>query len=207
MKKYFLGILAVLVSLPVCAQPQQDPEAFVQSRAQALLSRLNGQREAIRENAEIANQIVREELLPSIDVEYISKLVLGPHWRNASEAQRQKFMQAFTDFLIRSYASGLAEFTEDRMKVLPLRGEADPRRTIVQTEVYRDTGQPVPVAYTLRWTDNGGWKLYDVIIEGISYVRNYRTDFNTHVQQKGLDSLIERLEKSEAEQTSTAEAA
>src|SRR5690606_27058080 len=87
--------------------------------------------------------------------------------------------------------------TEDRLKVMPLRGEPDPRRTIVQTQIARESGQPVPVAFTMRWTDDG-WKLFDVIIEGISYVRNYRTDFNSEVQQRGLDALIERLEKGRA---------
>src|SRR5690606_13986778 len=107
---------------------------------------------------------------------------LGTHWRSASEEQRARFKEAFQAFLLNSYAQGLAEFTEDRLKVLPIRGEPDARRTIVQTEVTRENGQSVPVAYTLRWTGED-WRLYDVIIEGISYVRNYRTDFNAEIEQ------------------------
>lgn len=174
-----------------------DPVQFVQERSRAVLSALDGKREQVSADPEVAQQIVRRELLPHIDVDYISKLVLGPHWRSASEPQRERFVQAFQSFLLNSYAQGLAEFTEDRLKVLPLRGEPDERRTIVQTEVTRENGQSVPVAYTLRWTDDG-WKLYDVIIEGISYVRNYRTDFNTEIEQKGLDALIDRLSTSKA---------
>lgn len=189
-----LAVLGVtLFVMQAAAAEMTDPAAFVKDRSKAVLSALDGKREQVRQDPEVAQQIVREELLPHIDVEYISKLVLGPHWRRASEEQRIRFKEAFQSFLLNSYAQGLAEFTEDRLRVMPLRGEPNPRRTIVQTEVTRENGQAVPVAYTLHWTD-GGWQLFDVIIEGISYVRNYRTDFNSEIEQEGLDSLIARLE-------------
>lgn len=185
---------AMLFAFPANAQEMQDPAAFIQERAGAILAALDGNREAVRADAKAAEAIVERELLPHVDVDYISRLVLGQHWRSASEDQRKRFQNAFQDFLLKSYGQGLADFTEDRLKVMPVRGKPDPRRTIVQTEIGRDSGQPVPVAFTMRWTDDG-WKVFDVIIEGISYVRNYRTDFNTEVQQRGLDALIERLEK------------
>lgn len=181
-----------LIVMPVAAGEMADPVKFVQERSRAVLSALDGKRDEVRQDPKIAQEIVRRELLPYIDIDYISRLVLGPHWRSASEEQRAKFQDAFQAFLLNSYAQGLAEFTEDRLKVLPIRGEPDARRTIVQTEVTRENGQPVPVAYTLRWNGDS-WQLYDVIIEGISYVRNYRTDFNSEIEQKGLDSLIMRL--------------
>lgn len=189
----FMILGMTVFAMQAAAAEMTDPAQFIKERSKAVLSALDGKREQVRQDPEIAQQIVRRELLPHIDVEYISKLVLGPHWRRASEEQRARFQEAFQSFLLNSYAQGLAEFTEDRLRVMPLRGEPNPRRTIVQTEVMRENGQSVPVAYTLHWTGNG-WKLFDVIIEGISYVRNYRTDFNSEVEQKGLDSLIARLE-------------
>ena len=191
-KLLLLAIAAVAV--PVTAAEMTDPAKFIEERAQAVLSALDGKRDEVRENPQVAQEIVRKELLPHIDVDYISRLVLSTHWRRASEEQRERFKAAFEKFLLESYAQGLAEFTEDRLKVMPVRGEPDPRRTIVATEVTRGNGQSVPVAYTLRWKDDG-WKLFDVIIEGISYVRNYKTDFNSEISQKGLDSLIARLEE------------
>lgn len=192
------GVFALGVALNVAAAEMTDPVKFVEERAQAVLSALDGKREQVGQDPKVAQAIVERELLPSIDVDYISKLVLGPHWRSASEEQRVKFQEAFKRFLLNSYAQGLAEFTEDRLQIRSLRGEPDPRRTIVETSVTRENGQAVPVAYTLRWTDDG-WKMYDVIIEGISYVRNYRTDFNSEIEQKGLDSLIARLEQGKIE--------
>lgn len=193
--KKMLLPLALLLAVPaVAAQEMSDPSEFIEQSARAVLNELDGKRDAVRRDPAVAESIVEQELLPHIDVDYISRLVLAQHWRSASPQQRERFQQAFQQFLLKSYGRGLAEFTEERMKVLPLRGQPDPRRTIVQTEIYRDSGSAVPVAYTLRWTDDG-WKVFDVIIEGISYVRNYRTDFNTEIERRGLDALISRLER------------
>lgn len=191
-------LVSFCMAAAVAAEEMPEPEQFIRDRAEALLDRIDEKREAIRADQQVASEIVRDELLPHIDVEYISRLVLGKHWRSASEAERERFVDAFQGFLMRSYAQGLADFTRDKLEVLPLRGEADPRRTIVQTEIYRDEGKPVPVAFTLRWTGEK-WLVYDVIIEGISYVRNYRTDFNTEIEQKGIESVIQRLEKGDVE--------
>lgn len=195
-------ILGMLLVTSVVAGEMTDPEKFVKERAQAVLSAIDGKREQVGSDPKIAQEIVRRELLPAVDIDYISRLVLGPHWRSASEEQRTQFQDAFTQFLLNSYAQGLSEFTEDRLQIRRLRGEPDARRTIIETSVTRPNGQAVPVAYTLRWTDDG-WKMYDVIIEGISYVRNYRTDFNSEIEQKGLNSLITRLEQGTIEDPAT----
>lgn len=192
------AIFILVSALPVQASEPTNPEKFVRETAENVLSQIDGKRDEIRANQAVAENIIEKTLLPHVDVDYISRLVLARHWRSASEKQREEFQAAFYDFLVKSYSSGLAEFTDESFNVLPLRGEVDKRRTIVQTEVNRENGQTVPVAFTLRWTDNG-WKLYDVIIEGISYVRNYRTDFNTEIEQKGLDAVIKRLREDEAE--------
>ncbi|HEU5467730.1 MAG TPA: ABC transporter substrate-binding protein, partial [Steroidobacteraceae bacterium] len=101
---------------------------------------------------------------------------------------------AFYQSLLKNYGSSLAEFTANRMKVLPFRGDLSSGQAIVRTEVKRSNGQVVPVNYTLRATP-GGWKAWDVTIEGISYVRNFRNDVGAEVNQTGLEALIARLEK------------
>jgi phospholipid transport system substrate-binding protein len=137
---------------------------------------------------------VDEILLPHFDTDYSARLVLGRHWRSATPEQRQRFIDAFYQSLLRNYGSALAEFTADRLKVLPFRGDLSKGQAIVRTEVRRSNGQMVPVNYTLRATPEG-WKAWDVTIEGISYVRNFRNDVGTEVDQTGLPALIERLEK------------
>jgi len=120
--------------------------------------------------------------------------VLGKHWRTATEEQRKRFIDAFYQSLLRNYGSALAEFTADRMQVLPFRGDLSSGQATVRTNVKRSNGTVVPVNYTLRATPEG-WKAWDVTIEGISYVRNFRNDVGAEIDQTGLQALIDRLEK------------
>jgi phospholipid transport system substrate-binding protein len=130
-------------------------------------------------------------------------LVLGPHSRKASTEQKRRFTDALYNFLLRQYATGLLEFTSDRLNILPYKGAADATRATVRTEVYLDDGTEVPVYYKLRLTDEG-WKVYDVTVENISYVKNFRTQFGAEIQARGLDALIERLEAEVADEPDTA---
>jgi len=136
---------------------------------------------------------VDEILLPHFDTDYSARLVLGTHWRTATPEQRRQFIDAFYQSLLRNYGSALADFTADRLVVLPFRGDLASGQAVVRTEVKRSNGQRVPVNYSLHATPQG-WKAWDVTIEGISYVRNFRNDVGTEVDQKGLDSVIKRLE-------------
>ena len=113
-------------------------------------------------------------------------------------AQRQRFIDAFYQSLLRNYGSALAEFTADRMALLPFRGDLATGQATVRTEVKRSDGTRVPVNYSMRATA-AGWKAWDVTIEGISYVRNLRNDVGAEVDQRGLDAVIERLENREPE--------
>jgi phospholipid transport system substrate-binding protein len=123
--------------------------------------------------------------------------VLGKHWRTATAAQRKRFIEAFYGTLMSDYGDAILEFTADRLRILPFRGDPAADTATVRTEVKRDDGTPVPVNYSLRRTAQG-WKAWDVTIEGISYVKNFRTDFGAEVDQKGLDELIQRLETQNA---------
>jgi phospholipid transport system substrate-binding protein len=116
---------------------------------------------------------------------------MPPSWTRWS--QRKRFIDAFYHSLLHNYGSALVDFTADRMVVLPYKGDANSTTATVRTEVRRSSGQKVPVNYSLRKTD-GGWKAWDVVIEGISYVKSFRTDLGAEIQQRGLDAVIQRLE-------------
>jgi phospholipid transport system substrate-binding protein len=119
--------------------------------------------------------------------------VLGMHWRDATPEQRQRFADAFYHTLVNNYGAALANFTSDRLKVFPTNTEAEADRATVRSEVTRDNGEKVAVNYSLRKTD-AGWKAWDVVIEGISYVRSFREDYGAAIEQQGLDAVIARLE-------------
>jgi phospholipid transport system substrate-binding protein len=172
--------------------PGPVPQELIESAATRMLQALDADREAARKDPKRVQKMVDEILLPNFDTDYSARLVLGKHWRDASPELRKQFIDAFYQSLLRNYGSALAEFTADRMVVLPFRGDLSSGQAIVRTEVKRSDGTRVPVNYTLRATP-AGWKAWDVTIEGISYVRNFRNDVGAEIDQHGLASVIERL--------------
>ncbi len=159
-----------------------------------MLKDLDADRAAYRKDPSKVGVLVEKYLLPHFDVQYSARLVLGKHWTNATPEQRERFANAFYHTLVDNYGSALAEFTSDRLKVYPTKVEPNADRATVRTEVIRDNGDKVPVSYSLRKTDDG-WKAWDVVIEGISYVKSFREDFGAAIDQQGLDAVIERIEK------------
>jgi phospholipid transport system substrate-binding protein len=173
--------------------PGPAPQELIEKTSRQLLEALDADREQARKDPARVRKLVDEILLPYFDTDYSARLVLGKHWRNATPEERQRFVDAFYQSLLRNYGSALAEFTADRMTVLPFRGDLASGQATVRTEVKRSNGTRVPVNYTLRATP-AGWKAWDVTIEGISYVRNFRNDVGAEIDQRGFTALIERLE-------------
>ena len=190
-------IVLLLLTAPAALLAKQ-PDEVIKESASALLNAMEGRREALKEDPEALFAIVEEHFLPHFDRAYAAFVVLGRHSRKASADQKRRFTEALYNYILRQYAAGLLEFTSDRLNVLPYKGEPGAKRATVRTEVYLDDGTEVPVNYKLRLTDSG-WKVYDVTIENISYVKNFRTQFGAEIQAKGLDALIERLETEVAE--------
>jgi len=132
-------------------------------------------------------------LLPNFDSDYSARLVLGQTWKTATPEQRKRFVDAFYHSLLHNYGAALLNFTADKFIILPYKGDPADTTATVRTEVKKSTGEKVPVNFSLRKTD-AGWKAWDVVIEGISYVKSFKTDFASEIQQKGLDEVITRLE-------------
>ena len=172
--------------------PTEDPGKLVQSAAEGMLKDLDANRAAYKKDPSKVSALVDKWLLPHFDTAYSARLVLARHWRDASEDQRKRFVNAFYQSLLRNYSSALADFTSDKMKFLPAQVDGD--NATVRTEIKRDNGTRIPVNYSLRKTPDG-WKAWDVTIEGISYVKSFREDFGAEIDQKGLDAVIERIEK------------
>jgi phospholipid transport system substrate-binding protein len=189
----------MMLPTPAFAAPPAEvspagPQDMISDVSTRLFATLDAHRAALRKNPEAINPIVDQILLPHFDAEYATQLVLARHWSDASPEQRQRFIEAFHSALLRTYGSALTDVTADRMRVLPYRGAPDADQATVHTEVTRDSGSVVHVDYRLRKTPEG-WKAFDVIIEGISYVRSYRTDLDSEIAAKGLDAVIARMEK------------
>jgi phospholipid transport system substrate-binding protein len=169
------------------------PGQLIQTAASAMLNDLDAHRADYRANPAKVHTLVDQVLLPHFDTEYSARLVLGHHWTAASEDQRQRFIKAFYKSLLDNYGDALVDFTADKLKVFPYTGDANATNATVRTQVRKNDGSQVAVNYSLRRTDQG-WKAWDVVIEGISYVKSFRDDFSAEIDQKGLDEVIGRLQ-------------
>ncbi|MFO1407302.1 MAG: ABC transporter substrate-binding protein [Steroidobacteraceae bacterium] len=173
--------------------PGPAPQQLVEQVSGDLLKAIDADRAALTKNPAKLRAVVDKVLLPRFDAEYSARLVLGKYWRTATPEQRTRFINAFIDSMMRQYGNALLQFTSGRMTMLPYKGDPNSASATVRTEIKRDDGTPVPVNYSLRATPEG-WKAWDVTIEGVSYVKNFRTDFGSEIEAKGLDAVIQRLE-------------
>ncbi len=199
MRAIFLSFfVALLASGPTLAAdtaviPGPGPQELIEKVSQDLLREIDANRASFNSDPAKLRAMVDRVVLPSFDAEYSARLVLGKYWRTATQQQRQRFVDAFIQSMMRKYGNALLEFTADRLVILPFKGDLQTDRATVRTEVKRDNGTPVPVNYSLHATAKG-WKAWDVTIEGISYVKNFRTDFGAEIEARGLDAVIDRLE-------------
>ena len=186
------------VAKPTAPPPAEakadDPSKLVETVANSMLKDLNTNRDSYRKDTAKLNALVEKNLLPVFDTQYSARLVLGKHWRDATPQQRDRFVNAFYQSLLKNYGTALVEFTSDRLKVFPTQLDGKSDSSTVRTEVKRSSGDKVAVNYTMHKTPDG-WKAWDVVIDGISYVKSFREDFGAEIDQKGLDAVIDRIEK------------
>ncbi|HTQ35685.1 MAG TPA: ABC transporter substrate-binding protein [Steroidobacteraceae bacterium] len=172
-----------------------SPQKLIETSSKALLADLDAHRAAYRKDISGLYKVVDMQFLPHVDVPFAARQVLGAHWKDATPEQRQRFSDALYHTLLTTYGKALLEFTGEQLKVLPFQGDPAADRATVRTVVHTSSGSDVSVNYSLHKTDTGEWKVWDVIIEGISYVHSFRDDFGQEIDQKGLNELLDRLEK------------
>jgi phospholipid transport system substrate-binding protein len=192
-----MGLLAgvlLLASLPAAAD--SGASAAVKSASERMLSALEGQRSAIERNPARIYGLVQRILVPHFDFEKITRAAVGKHWSEASPAQQKALIEGFQQLLIRTYAKALLSYSGEEIRYLP--EKPGPKSTVVvPTEVREPGSNPVPIEYKL-YRDGQDWKVYDVKIDNVSLVSNYRSSFNSQIRQKGIDGLISRLSEMNA---------
>lgn len=195
-------IVALVIALLPVVTLAQSPNEVVEEAAQLLDQKLSENKAELAADREALYELIDEILLPRFDRKYAAQLVLGPHWRTASGEQREQFIDAFYSHLLRRYADGVLEFDLGMIEILPYRGNTADPRTMVRTSVTLDDGTKVPVDYGLVKREQG-WLMFDVTIEGISYVRNFRSEVNSEIQSSSLDAVIKRLQGEAAKKDSS----
>lgn len=193
MRRFLTVILSLaLMTFGPSMFASQPPEELVRNTSDRMLIRLQQEKTAIAEEPERLYEMVSEIVLPHFDFERMGRWTLGKYWRRATPEQREQFTREFRSLLVRKYGNALAEYADEEIIYLPSTLSDNGSRVTVQAEISPTKGAPVRIAYRLYKTDSS-WKVYDVAIEGISLVTNYRTSFASKIRQDGLEQLIRQL--------------
>jgi phospholipid transport system substrate-binding protein len=188
-------VLAVLVTLwsnaPAADTP--SPEQVISATVAALTDAVAKRHDELAADRRKLNALADQLLRPRFDLETSCRLILGQHWKSATPEQRRRFVDAFSGFLMASYGHALLEFTHDTLKVLPAKEPVVGSSTNVRTTMKLTSGRTYQVDYYMR-LDDRGWRIVDVLVEGVSYVRSYRGDFGLEIRASSLDALNKRLE-------------
>lgn len=189
-----LLLAALIAALPWTVQAGETPMTVVERIAATLDETMEQRRDELMNDRNALNAVIDDVVLRDFDTDYAALLVLGRYARQATPEQRTRFTRAFYDSLINRYGEALLQYTRGSVRVLPFRGELNERRTTIRTQVMLNDGTRVPVDYAFRKTRSGAWKAFDVVIEGISYVTNYRNQIVAEISRSSIDAVIERLE-------------
>lgn len=186
-------LLALLVLAAGTAVADDSPNSVIEESVKLLAEQMSGRQQELAENRDALYEIIDGILLPRFDRRFAAQLVLAKHWRTASEEQQTRFIEAFYQALLRKYSDGILEFDPNMITVLPFRGDASEKRSKVRSTVQLDDGSTVAVDYELV-KRKAGWLVFNVIIEGVSYVRNFRAELDSEIRASSLEAVIERLE-------------
>lgn len=197
----FWALLLVLLPAVAPASEAQEvtPTAVLESTLETMLAELRDQRAELKAEPTLIYDIVERVLVPRIDFPRAARWALGRHWREADREQRIAFVREFKTLLVRFYSTALVEYVNanelpeaDIFRFLPARMGTDERDVMVRSEVRQPNGTAIPVHYQM-WRGNAGWKVYDVMMEGISMVGSYRSTFDSEIREGGIDGLLGAL--------------
>lgn len=190
-----LKAFAILLLVPGLAlAAPTPPQQLARDTVQSLLDSMEGKRDELRKNPQELYDLINSELVPLIDLPYMSQLVLGRAWRTATPEQRERFQAAFKNMLTRTYGNGLLSFDDSQeIEYQPVRAADDAEDVTFRAVVTTDDGQKTPVTLQMHIV-NDEWKVYDGSVGNLSFVTNYRGQFSSQIRNNGLESLIEQME-------------
>lgn len=188
----FRYLVAALVLFATAVQAKEDPLQLVRTTSNFVLEQVSAQRDALKKDSSGIYVLVEREVSPHFDFMKMAQGAMGQNWTKANDDQRTRLAREFQEMLVRTYALALLSYSNEQIEYLPIRSEPEADKATVATQVRKLDGPPVPISYKLY--DKGGkWLIYDVTIDGVSLVANYRTSFADEVRRGGVDGLIASL--------------
>lgn len=174
------------------AWSQESPDALVRKNTTEILAALKADKDLAAGNQKKIEKLADEKILPLFNFVRMTQLAVGRNWKDASDAQKKSLIDEFRTLLVRTYSTSLTQFRNQTIDVKPTKMAAGDTEVVVKTQVVQPGGQPIPIDYSLEKSGDS-WKVYDVLIDGVSLVTNYRSSFNTEIQKSGIDGLIKSL--------------
>jgi phospholipid transport system substrate-binding protein len=195
MKTILSVILGGLVAgFLASAQAQEvPPDVLVKNVTTEVVDLITKDKEIRSGNRTKLIQVIEGKVLPHFNFGSMTALAMGQNWNKATPEQNKRLVDEFKTLLVRTYASALAAYSEQRFDFRPLRARPTDTDVIVNVRVIQSGAQPVPIDYSMEKTATG-WKVYDVMVGGVSLVANYRTEFNSTVRDVGIEGLIRNLQ-------------
>ena len=194
--KKFTAVCLGLLFLSSYAFAMENPAEMLTKIADDLISQLKKQELTLKNNANVVYSIANKIVVPHADMDEMSKRVLPPQiWKTATAAQKSQFKSEFTTLLVRTYASALAEYKDQKIKFYPVRGGYENKSSVqISSDIIRSDGPSIPVSYRLI-ARNSQWKLYDLSVEGVSLLESFRSQFADQLSQGNMDSLLKQLKR------------
>ena len=194
MRKYLIKLFFLAVFFSANSIAGLSPEELVKKTAEDVMSAIKSDQEIQKGDKEKIYKLAEEKILPNFDFEKISRLVLGRAWRSASDEQKKGFIAEFRTLLLRTYAVALSKYKDQVIEFKPTRMSDSDEIVIVKSEITQSGSQPIRVNYALS-ENSGKWLVFDIVIEGVSLVTNYRSQFSSEIRRNGMDTLIKKLSK------------
>ncbi|MDI1297593.1 phospholipid-binding protein MlaC [Methylotenera sp.] len=168
------------------------PDALVKQTADDVLAIIKNDKEIQAGNQQKLYAVAEEKILPNFDFDRVCRMVLGKNWKAATPEQQASFQKEFRSLLLRTYSVALGKYKDQVIEYKAMRTEPDAKNVTVKTQIMQSGGQPIAVDYSLV-KSGSTWKVYDIVIENVSLVTNYRSQFSSEIRQNGLDSLNTKL--------------
>ena len=191
--KRFTHIITLFFLLSPALLAKESAHTFVIKTVEEISAFITENKTMLENDEEYLRVKVDELVIPKLNISLMSKIVLGrDNWTSSNDYQKREFQKAFRSLMVRTYMKSLTTFDGEKMKFMPFKEGKRPNIARVNSIYLLSEGE-LPVSYRLKFTESNGWKVFDIIIDGISLLKNYRTDFQEHIQNNGMNSLIAEL--------------
>jgi len=191
--KRFTYIITLFFLLSPALLAKESADTFIIKTVEEISAFITENKTMLENDEEYLRTKVDELVIPKLNISLMSKIVLGrDNWTSSNNYQKREFQKAFRSLMVRTYMKSLATFDGEKMKFMPFKAGKRPNIARVNSIYLLSEGE-LPVSYRLKFTESDGWKVFDIIIDGISLLKNYRTDFQDHIQNNGINSLITEL--------------